>query len=128
VEFDSKEGNAMSIVHASDARYADDDDASSYFGPDGYAARAAAGESSITGRRLIIAPINTGVVYGGTGSNSLFTTAGFGAFLLMHSNGDDSICGQYLGTAIVGQPSSGGVAPGDDPPASTASFALRLVQ
>lgn len=123
LEFDSKEGNVTSIVHASDARVSTDDQSQSYFGDNGYAANRS---GRVNGRRFVFAPVNSGIVTGGTGNNSQFTVVGFGAFLLMKSSGG-VICGQYLGTGVAGQPFSGGVPAGSDP-VGNAAFSVRLVQ
>lgn len=124
LEVPTKEGVAESIVHSSDARVAGDDDQSdSYFGPDGYAAN-----KTGNGRRVVFAPINDGTVTD-KGSSSYSVTVGFGAFLLMDSQfGKGAICGQYLGTAVPGQPFSGGVSQGSNPPAGSEVMTLRLVR
>jgi Flp pilus assembly protein TadG len=125
-EIDTKEGNASSIVHASDARVGDDTDSTStsYFGDNGYLAKHLG-----NGRRIVYAPVNDGTVTG-SGSNSYSRLVGFGAFLLMPAvnKNQGPICGQYLGTAIPGQPFSGGVAPGSNPTAGNIVMALRLVR
>ncbi len=127
IQIPTKEGQASSIVHASDDRIESDTDDDSYYYWGDH--NSYLGNGSGNGRRVVIAPINDGVVTG-NGSNSYTTVVGFGAFLMETATDKNSgpICGQYLGTVIPGQPFSGGVSPGGNPGAPGPYLVVRLAQ